>query len=519
MLFGALTLFFLPFFSGAYAANDWSVACKGECSYDIIDPARRANMKISGASSAVSDITPAGGWTILTCDAGKLVQDIRLVCHASGCEHLFEGQGAVDTLVRLPETCGSGAFARVAKIQVDNNQSLPSNIKSTLTQAGNVTSTVFILSVDVDFAAVNVSKTGPVSLSIEGYNFPVDNLNNSTSKRGLKTRNWTEFNSTDSVDLPSLKVDQTFPVLSASVDCNDFSASVSASFETKIDATVSIGLVVVGTVIPPAITEIAVFGGLVGDVLATLQLSASATGTVSTGEVSLYSVALGGIDFPGILSLGPTFTIYGDVRATLDATLDLAVDLAYSVTAKGYYPPATQTSLGSSTAANSTLTLSVLPDVTTTGHINASITPQLALGLTAFTDVKADVSLNFAGSLSSRLSLDASANATVGNSGKAATGSADGCFGIDAALSVYLAADGDLFGLIENSTTYQIYYNKWDLYKQCFTASGSTKRALPEAVVQRRDNSDSGLTCPASSSVTSLEQIIDQIIDAMEAAV
>ncbi|KAJ7042163.1 hypothetical protein C8F04DRAFT_946032 [Mycena alexandri] len=526
MLGGALPLFLLPFFSSAYATNDWSVACRGECSYDIVDPARRANLKISGASSAVSDITPAGGWTILTCDAGLLAQDIRLVCHASACEHLFEGQGAVDTLVRLPETCGSGAFARVAKIQVDSDQSLSNDIKSTV---GNVTSTVFILSVDVDFAAVDVSKTGPVSLSIEGYNFPVANFNNSASKRDvlkmlldhLRLRldlfpplDWTEFNSTSTIE-PPLNVDQTFPVLMASVDCTGFSASVSASFETKIDATVSVGLVVVGTVIPPTISEFAVFGGLDGDILATLQLLASATGTVSTGELSLYSVALGGIDFPGILSLGPTFTIYGDVEIILDADVSLGVDLAYNIAAKGFYPPETQTSSGSSTAANSTLTLSVLPNVATIGHITASITPQLTLGLTAFTSVTADVSLNLVGSLSADLDLDASANAAVGTSGEEATGSADGCLDIGAALSVNLAADGDLFGLIKNAT-YPIYSTNWDLYNKCFTATGSTKRTLP--VVWTHD-SGLGLLCPMSSSATSLEQIIDQIIAAVEGAV
>jgi hypothetical protein len=58
----------------------------------------------SGASNAVSDITAAAGWTILNCDAEALAQDIRLACQTADCEHLFEGHGAIDTLIRLPQT-------------------------------------------------------------------------------------------------------------------------------------------------------------------------------------------------------------------------------------------------------------------------------------------------------------------------------------------------------------------------------------------------------------------------------
>ncbi|KAJ7708161.1 hypothetical protein B0H17DRAFT_1191653 [Mycena rosella] len=117
--------------------------------------------RASGASHAVSDITSAG---ILFCDAGSLAQDIRVVCSSSTCEHLFEGHGAIDTVVCLPET-------------VD------------VTSTGNITNTVFIVSVDTDFAAINSTKTGPVSFNIEGYNYPVENLD--MSKRdanGLKIR-------------------------------------------------------------------------------------------------------------------------------------------------------------------------------------------------------------------------------------------------------------------------------------------------------------------------------------------
>ncbi|KAJ7171248.1 hypothetical protein C8R46DRAFT_1190644 [Mycena filopes] len=514
----SLLLIFNP---GADARNNWSIPCKGSCSYDSSDPAVSASVTISGASRAVSDITPAAGWTILACDASALAQDIRLVCHDPACQHLFEGQGAVDTLVRLPETCGLGAFARVAKIRVDGEQqTLASSDINTYAGAsvGNMTGTVFVLSVDADFAAIDMTKsvcsihsavrhsplapggrTGPVLLSIKGYNSPAaQDDGDTTSKRDVRpldTRNWTAFNSTNTIDLPPLHISESFPLLNATLSCDGESLSVSAAFETRVDATsVSIGLIVAGTVVPPALTELAVFGGLEGEVSARLRLLASATGTVSTGQLTLYSVALGGIDFPGLFSLGPTFVIYGEVDAELDAELALEVELAYTVAAKGFYPFGAQASEGSATQEESALTLSAHPDAALHGSITASLTPTLALGLQAFGAVTAEVFLDVVGSLNAGVSL------LPGSKGKACV-DAD----VSAALGVNVGAQGELFGLITNTTTYQIYGTEWELYR--YRAPGCLKRGN---TIPRSARPGLELVCPADADVEmgALEEVL-----------
>ncbi|KAF7378105.1 USP domain-containing protein [Mycena sanguinolenta] len=511
----APTLLLIPFLCGTQAAaNNWEVACKGECSYDLPDSAVSGTLKIFGASSAVSDITPAGGWTILDCDTDSLAQSVRLACQTSACEHLFEGQGAIDTVVRLPETCGASPFARVAGIQVDPDQTLPSDVAATITTIGNLTSMVFLLSIDTDFAAADSTKTGPISFSLEGYNFPTTtDAGNSTTRRGLKVRdNITAFNDTNSVSLPVLSIDQTFPLFSASVDCTDFSASVSASFETKIDATVSIGLIAAGTVIPPEISEFAVFGGLDASVLATLGLTASATGSISTGKISLYTYSLAGINFPGIFTLGPAFTIYGEIDADLSAVVDLSVDLAYTLNTTAYLPSSAAPSNSGSTPADSTLVVSAVPTATLNATVTPILTPELSLGLTALGIIDATVALDIPGSLSVALNVDGNGSATgtvgTGSSGSgSASGSIDACIDIGAAVGVNLEASGSLSLLGLSATeTYPLYTNSWDLYNKCASANGSTRRAA-----ERRTT---GISCPTSSSVTSLEQIIDEIISA-----
>ncbi|KAJ6546614.1 hypothetical protein B0H10DRAFT_2243472 [Mycena sp. CBHHK59/15] len=523
MLGSTLPLFFVPFLSGVYALNDWDVACKGECSYDIPDSNVSATLQISGASHAVSDITTVGGWTVLTCDSHSLAQDIRLVCHSSDCEHLFEGFGAIDTIIRLPESCGHNPFARVAGIQVDTNQSIPARLAANIHPVGNLTRTVFILSVDTDFAAVDPAKTGPVTLSLEGYNFPVDNLNvKRRDARGLKTRNLTQFNYTNSVNLPPLVVNEDFPLLSESIDCDDFSASVTASFSTNVDATVSLGLIAVGTVIPPVISELAVYAGLDASILGTLGLEASATGSISTGKVSLYSVGIGGINFPGIFTLGPTFTIYGEIVADLDADVNLSVDLAYNVDdAKVYFPQSAQPSGGGFTPNNSALTLSVVPDVSTNGNVTAHLIPEISLGLTAFSFIKAEAYLDLDASANVNFNLDVSANATATEKSGSASGSADGCIDIGVGLSVKWAPRAPY--IISGSVETALWADNWDLYNKCFASSAHTKRDNIARHALALSPSSSGLTrradltCPTSTSIlSSIEKIIDEIIPAAD---
>ncbi|KAJ7763215.1 hypothetical protein DFH07DRAFT_770937 [Mycena maculata] len=479
----------------------------------------------SGASQAVSDITPTGGWVVLACDAGSLVQDIRLVCSTSSCEHLFEGQGAIDTVIRLPETCGLGASARVTNIQVDSNQSLPSNVSAIIEHTGNITSTVFLLSVDVDFAAANSTRTGPISFSLKGYNFPADTSNSNITTRGLQTRdNWTAFNKTDSEDFPILNIDETFPLVSKDIDCDGITASVSAGFSTNIQATVSAGAIAIGTIIPPIITELAVFAGLDASVLGTLNLLASATSSIATGKVSLYSVSLAGINFPGIFSLGtidglqPTFGIYGELVTDLDTDVSVSVDLAYNVNnAQVFIPAAAQTLGGSFSLADTSLTLSVLPGVTSNTTVEAHIIPEVKIGLNAFSIITADVYFDVDGTATITLDLDSSANATAtGDGTDAASGSVNGSVDIVAAFSTTVGVTGSIFG-ISDSDSDTLFSDEWTLYKTSLadsTKHDSVAICSPPASGLARHTD---LTCPASSTlIADIEKIVDQVIAAAQ---
>jgi hypothetical protein len=134
-----------------------------------------------GSTDAITDITKAADWQILDCDPTALTQDIRLVCMNdpedpdSSCGHLYQNIGAVNKLVRLPESvrasfhvfqsrlkyfiqCGASAFARIAKAWVPADQSIPGSIKSRIVRRDGSEPVVKALTIDTNFDAVDSSK-------------------------------------------------------------------------------------------------------------------------------------------------------------------------------------------------------------------------------------------------------------------------------------------------------------------------------------------------------------------------
>jgi len=187
MLFNLILLAFLP--ALAFAANDWSKPCtSGTCSYESGDGTNTAwsNLVINAESTdALSDITSASGWDIINCDPKSTdPQDIRLVCvdQAKGCSQLFDG-GVENTIVRLPESCAGGPFARVVKTWVDKDQSLPAR----LAKRGQTSGQVRGLALDFDFSKIPESR-GKVFLTVAATNSPAqrDAIRPAAVKRSLQ---------------------------------------------------------------------------------------------------------------------------------------------------------------------------------------------------------------------------------------------------------------------------------------------------------------------------------------------
>ncbi|KAH9475749.1 hypothetical protein JR316_0011308 [Psilocybe cubensis] len=423
--------------AGAFADNDWSKPCfSGVCQYDLpaTNGSASGTLKIWGSATAISDITTAAGWDILDCSSSSLKQDIRLVCsgNSTDCAHLYSGTGnnknAVGKLVRLPENCGKSAFAVVTNAYVSQDQSIPSS----LSRRDGKKPTVQGLSIDTSFAA-----SGPVNFAIRAANVPGANGDlaiNPQQQRRSNSRifgrgavsdfvtgavndisSLNDFNVDKSTTLSPVDVDKTFNLLDKSISCPPVDASVKVDADTKAHAVASIGVAATGTILPPEVTSFSLIAGLNADLDGTIDLQATASGTLDSGKIQLFEVGIPGLDFPGVLTIGPSFVINGQATATLDLDVGLTVGISYTIdNAQLTFPPNGQKSSGAFNIGDTPLKITAGATGKATGTVEAHLIPTLNFGISALDDtVSANVFLELDASATMSLTVQAEANASA----------------------------------------------------------------------------------------------------------
>ncbi|KAJ6587509.1 hypothetical protein DFH09DRAFT_229978 [Mycena vulgaris] len=440
------TFLILSFLASVYAVNDWTKPCtSGICSYDLPSTngsASSGTIKIWGSHTAIGDITEAAGWEILDCSPNALSQDIRLVCmddiDTSKCHHLHQGHGAVDTIVRLPESCGKGPFARVANIGVHPDQSIPASLAPRIVRRDGSQPQVQAITLDTDYAAVDHAKTGAVHLAIQGVNVPglgdvLDNNIPSSQRRSrLNRRQFNNFVSdaansmsnamyaANTIDinkskaLPAADFSKQGTLFHKSLSCPPISASLSVDVAAKGHVVVTLGAAATGTIAPPSLTDFSIIASLTADLTGTIDLKADLSGTLDSGSIKLFETGIPGLDFPGILSIGPTFEVSANVKATLDLNVDASIGLNYHVKkAQLFFPPKGKRSGGSFSLGDTPLKLSADTKAPATGTVEGHVIPSINLGISALGGVKATVFLNLDASATISLKVDAKADASA----------------------------------------------------------------------------------------------------------
>ncbi|KAF8154920.1 hypothetical protein B0H34DRAFT_783905 [Crassisporium funariophilum] len=563
MVSSALFLISTFFFTVA-ATNDWTKPClSGVCEYDLPTSAGSASgtLKIWGSQDAIADITPAAGWEIIGCSPDVLEQDIRLVCKedadsVANCAHLYTtNAGAVGKIVRLPENCGQSAFAVVSKSWVPQDQSIPADVAAKLVRRDGTLPQVKALHIDTSFSAVDTSSTaGPVNFAIRAANIPGANgeLDTSGTTQTRRSRIYDrglfdfiedavdtisslgDFNVSQSKALQPVTVDKSFNLVDQSVSCPPVNAALKIDVNAKANAMATIGVAATGTLLPPKIDDFAIITSLTADLDGTLDIQADVTGTLDSGKILLFQVGIPGLDFPGILTIGPSLQINAQAIATLELNLGLTVGVNYHVgNAELVFPPNSERAKaagGVFTLGDTPIKLSASPSVNATGTIEAHLIPSLNLGLSALGGVvDAGVFLELDASVIMTLGLNVGADGTaviardegverdvtgppsstdcgppvvtqtvtvraagnMGGSSSAASASSTsgaamatpppvletsgstsfgGCFEIDAGLDVNAGADADFFGLFNAGTKVELFSKKFDLFKVSFSS-------------------------------------------------
>ncbi|TFK26040.1 hypothetical protein FA15DRAFT_589233 [Coprinopsis marcescibilis] len=468
----------------AYAANDWSKPClSGVCFYDLPSSQAQASsgtLKIWGSPDAITDITSAAGWQIIDCSPTALAQDIRLVCTDPGdarCAHLYQNVGAEGKIVRLPEDCGSNAFAHISRAWDPEDQSIPSSIAKRLVRRDGEAPQVRALRIDTDFAKVDTARSGPVNFAIAAANVPgaqdivsfpgPSSSQTKNTKRGnLSKRNIfskakdfvkgaaedvgdfvsgavgevvevaenvgnavgdfvqalnqaNEISIDESKTLDPFVLDQTFNVLDQEISCPPITASLKIDVQAKARALATVGVAAQGTIVPPKVDEFAVTATISGNIDGSVTLNANVAGSLESPELELFQIGIPGLDFPGyvILTIGPSFSVSAQATADLELSGTVTVGLSYTFDkATLVFPPnaaAAQAQDGAFKLGDTPLKLSVAPEVKATGTIEAHLIPSLNLGISALGDV-AEAQVFLNLDASAGIRLELEASAEVG---------------------------------------------------------------------------------------------------------
>ncbi|KIM33069.1 hypothetical protein M408DRAFT_326729 [Serendipita vermifera MAFF 305830] len=625
----------VPFFIAA-AAADATPCTTGTCTYRSGDGSTSAwsILAINTENpTSLSDITDAAGWDIISCDPYSTgPQDIRLVCvdRTKGCDQLFEG-GEENTIIRLPENCAGGPFARVVKSWIPDDQTLPTRLAKRQLDAP-----VRALTLDFDFSRIPVSN-GKVWITASATNSKAqrDALSQSAAKRSLgplrhATRSGqghaivrdfvesskkkratarprrgffddvlgsagdalnsagnaisgaandavdavsgaagqvgdtlqdfgnsvvdgaqdavgavenglgsagdsigqiidtttgavkdfveslddrTSFNESTSNSFTALDIDQSFPVLSASLACPgngtrpafDASIAVTAAVKAKIDA--DVGFIVTGSIVPPQINDLAFTSNLRGNVVAAFDVKASAQGTFDTGLIPLLKTGLPGLSFPGILTVGPSISLNAQGKATLGITADIKVSSTFDLPQVNLvFPPSQGQSAAQVIPGSTPIKVDVGTSVELKGRAEVHIIPRLDIGVEILNGAaKTTVFLNVDGSAGVDFSLSAGADFTpVSGTNelpvvelKDVETKFGGTVGADVGININAGATAALVPFFDQTVSVPLFSKTFPIFTKTF-GQPAVKRSL----LDERATPADGLICPISFDVS-----------------
>ncbi|KAG5640943.1 hypothetical protein DXG03_006595, partial [Asterophora parasitica] len=310
-----------------------------------------------------------------------------------------------------------------------------------------------------------------------------------------------KFNSFDksvTTTVPPIDISKNYPLFSKSLSCAGpppFNTSISANADVNAHANISLGVAAVGTIVPPRLTQFSAFVGLDADIRNSITLVGNTIGAADSGRLTLYQAILPTLDFPGyvqliltssspkkspdvlapsLLTVGPSFKIFGQATANVGVGVNLKVDLSYTVSgAKVVYPPVPGTnSTGIFIPGNEPLKLAVTGNVTSTSIATAQLTPRIELGLNALGGTaKATVFVNLDSRSKVLLNFNAAGNAAgsitipSGNTTGDAGASVNGCITAGSALNANVGTDAKFFDLFDNSTSVSLYAKEWPTFQ------------------------------------------------------
>ncbi|KAF8313671.1 hypothetical protein DL93DRAFT_2167778 [Clavulina sp. PMI_390] len=376
------------------AFNDWNTPCvNGSCTYESGDGVNTLyqTLALTGSNNSLSDITPAAGWSISGCAANSSApQTILVSCDRSSngsqyCSHVLSGT-PVNKLIRMPDSCGSGPFARV--VSWNQTSSTSANVET------------YACSFDYDFTQIpasngNVSfaihgSSAPSSLNARDVHYAANTRRRSYPRRGLAPTNaLADFvHPRDQVNiLSAVKIDlqpnKAITIVDESIQCGKVKETLLLTVNPKLTAQLNTLFSLSGSIIPPSVSGVALTAQLDSDLQANANVVADLTGSFTSPSIPLLSLALPGLDIPGILTLGPKLAVDAVATISTDVSLESSVNVDLNVKALELNFPqsAGKSSIGSNAPTSSNLKLSIDSSGKAVGDVKLDLASTVSFGI------------------------------------------------------------------------------------------------------------------------------------------
>ncbi|KAJ6523143.1 hypothetical protein DFH09DRAFT_1421136, partial [Mycena vulgaris] len=353
-------------------------------------------------SASVSSLDLRSNWVITSCHpTSDKPQSVPMYCSKgssnSGCSHVMIG-GAEHTIVKMPQNCGRGPYARIAGLDLHLDQNILSSYHQSKKPADEP---VYLLRFDYNFAAIPAAN-GPIYMRADLTDMPdywdtvvesppEPTLSCRLAERRLDERWWGTFKNwlskmtqveKDTSVSRNFHWSDTWTIFHKEVSC-PASAFHSSMSPLCVDIDVGksglntrYGFYLQATVVPPEVQAAYLYFSADANAEATFTLKGEASLKYDSSSIQFASFGFPGLYYPGLLTIGPTLVLSGYSKA-------FTTNLGYTFPTVDFNFGKTDPDLMSSSISPSDfkqgINLGVGYNVELTGNIH--LVPSIQLGL------------------------------------------------------------------------------------------------------------------------------------------
>nr|GAT44459.1 predicted protein [Mycena chlorophos] len=336
-----------------------AVNAPGEGSSGLSDDGKENDSPFSSVfisspnAASVSSVDLESDWVLSNCDkTSDAPQTVLAQCSCPvddddcGCGHVFIGQ-ASDTIVKMPDSCGLGPYARIVSLAVHPDQRLARRDISD--------QPVYSLSFDYEFTAIS-EDNGPIYMRADmtdmpGYwdsivDSPADSGTTSVRKRdfhqprGMPERRWfgsftswlSKINTLTKSDSISRNYhwSDTYTIFHQEESCPNFQSSLDISVTGFASVNTQFGYYLEATIVPPAVQQAYVYFKAGAGAEAAFIITGVASTQWDSGRYELVNFGFPGLYYPGLLTLGPSLHLYGSLSGGLSLSGTYKTSVSYT---------------------------------------------------------------------------------------------------------------------------------------------------------------------------------------------